>query len=335
MIKGIDVSRWQGVIDWDKVKSGDTKFAIIKSSGGDSGLYPDGQFTRNKAEARRVGLSHGFYHFAGGVHDPVEEADHFVNTVGDLQAGENLVLDWEVPHANPVEWCRKFAQRVIDRVGIPPLIYMNLSTVRAHDWKPLVDLNCGLWVAAWGNNDQVPAESEQPGSGQWPFWAIWQYSSNGIVDGISGRVDLDLFNGDVEAFEKYGVKGEKPVTPAPTPPPAPQPPKYDEYTVQAGDSLSGIASRYNMSWQALYAINTDRIADPNRIFPGQKLRVPTGGPVQTKPNEPTYYTVKSGDTLSSIGAQFGTNWKTIYDWNRAVIGPDPNFIKPGQKLRVK
>lgn len=339
MIKGIDVSRWQGIIDWDKVRdSKKVEFAIIKSSGGDDGLYPDGRFERNKSEARRINMPRGFYHFAGGVHDPVEEADHFINTVGELQNGECLVLDWEVPHSDPVEWCRKFAQRVIDRVGIPPLIYMNLSTVRAHNWKPLVDMNCGLWVAAWGNNDDVPADSEKPGSGQWPFWAIWQYSSNGTIDGIAARVDLNLFSGDVAQFRKYGVKSESgPVQPQPAPAPAPQPAPVQtpEYTVQSGDTLSGIAARYNMSWQALYEINKDRVSSPNRIFPGQKLRVPAGGPAQNPANQPVYYTVVSGDTLSSIGARFGTYWKTIYDWNRQVIGPDPNFIKPGQKLRVK
>lgn len=326
-LKGVDVSRWQGLIDWPAVKSS-VDFAIIKASGGDDGLYPDGQFQRNKSEARRVGILRGFYHFAGGVLGPEQEADHFVASIGDRQAGEMLVLDWEVPHANPVDWCNRFCKRVEARTGIKPLIYMNGSTVKGHDWKPLIDNNFGLWVANWGNNDTVP--DGDPGSGAWPFWALWQYSSNGIVAGINGRVDLDLFNGDASAFLKYG-NGTAPAT---TPPPAPQPapaPSQPEYTIKSGENLSVIAARYGKTWQELWAINRDRIANPDRIFAGQVIKVfggATPAPQQRK------YTVVAGDNLSKIGSKYGVSWVAIYNANRAIIGPDPNFIKVGQVLVI-
>lgn len=326
MIKGIDVSRWQGLIDWDAVVKDGVEFSFIKASGGDSGLYPDGRFARNKAEARRVNIPRGFYHFAGGVHNPEDEANQFLATVGDLLPGESLVLDWEVPHADPVEWCRRFVSRVIDQTGFPPLIYMNLATVKAHDWKPLIDLNVGLWVASWGNNDAVP--DAEPASGQWPFWAVWQFSSTGTVKGIAGRVDLDLFSGDTAAFLKYGKPGNAPVIIAPpVTPPAKPIPTGNVHKVAAGETLSSIAALHGTTWQKLYQLNSDRISDPNRIYPGQELRVTGATQART-------YIVKSGDTLSKIAEAHGVSWLAIYNANKGLIGPDPNRIYPGQVLVI-
>lgn len=325
-LKGIDISRWQGNINWDEVKKA-VDFAIIKASGGDDGLYPDGQFARNKAEARRVGILRGYYHFAGGVHSPEEEADHFVNTVGDLQKGEIMALDWEVHHSNPVDWCLKFLQRVETRVGFKPVIYMNSATCNALNWGPVIANNNGLWIANWGSNNGVPGSP--PSVGKWPFWAIWQYSSSGSVAGIAGRVDMDVFNGDATAFKKYGGDTGTP-TPPPTPPPLPPTPPTDVYTVKPGDTLTSIGAQYGTNWQTIYAMNRDIITDPNKIYPGQILKVPAGdAPVITT------YVVKPGDTLSGIAARYGTTWQQLYAWNRSVIGPNPNLIKPDQVLRVR
>lgn len=326
-MQGIDISRWQGVIDWDKVKKA-KEFAIIKASGGDDGLYPDGQFVRNRDEARRVGIPRGFYHFAGGVFTPEREAQHFASVVGGLQKGELVVLDWEVPHANIVDWCLRFLKEAERLFGVKPLIYLNGSTARGLNWQPVVDGNYGLWIAQWGNNDDQP--DAEPSSGQWPFWAIWQYSSTGRVPGIAGRVDLDQFNGDATQFAKYGAGSDsKPVAP-----PKPEKPQAtgEEYVVQAGDTLSAIAPRYQITWQELYRLNADRIANPNTIYPGQKLRVPKGGTGITGART---HTVQPGDTLSGIAGQYGTSWQKIYNANRGVIGADPNKIFPGQVLVIQ
>lgn len=328
MLKGIDISRWQGVINWNDVK-GQIDFAIIKASGGDDGLYPDGQFWRNRDEVRRLNIPHGFYHFAGGG-DPEQEAQHFANTVGGLQKGEVVVLDWEVPHGNIVGWCHRFLKKAEALFGVKPLIYLSGSTARGLDWQPVVNDDYGLWIAQWGNNDDQP--DAQPSPGQWPFWAIWQYSSTGGVNGIAGRVDLDLFNGDdINSFLAYGAgSSSKPVDPpAQTTPPVTA--GGTDYIVQAGDMLSSIAPKYGITWQELYNMNTDRIANPNTIYVGQALRVPEGGTGITGNRT---HTVKSGDTLSGIAGQYGTTWQAIYNANRNVIGADPNLIYPEQILII-
>lgn len=337
MIRLPDVSRYQGIINWDAlvrahVPTGEQVEAVlIKAGGSDDGFYPDGQFTRNAAEARRVGLPHGFYVYLGGVESIQNEVQHILNLVhmiDGLKPGESLWLDWEAHTADEQAYLTGIAQGLID-AGMPkPGVYMSLSRVTGQDWSGLVKLNSGLWVAAWGNNDTIP--DAVPGSDEWPFWAVWQYSSAGSIQGIGGAVDLDMFQGDVAAFLRYGTPGAVAAPPA-TPITQPTPPASDEvdYTVVSGDTLSAIAARYGHSWQELWALNRDRVSNPDKIFAGMSLRVWGTMPVAS----PRVYRVVSGDTLTGIGAKLGIDWHTLYNNNVAVIGPNPNFIKVGQELR--
>ncbi len=330
-LKGVDISRWQGIINWDQVK-GAVQFAIIKATGGDDGLYVDGQFKRNRNEARRVGLLRGYYHFAGGAYAAEEEADYFVEAIGAIQKGEVLVLDWERSHANPVAWCLAFLKRVELRTGIKPLLYINGSTSKSFNWSPVVKNNNGLWVADWGPNNGAP-KAGGPNYGYWPFWALWQTSSVGSVAGIGGRVDTDLFNGTPEQFVKYGNADHVPA-PAPNPPPrpaAPKPQPSGQYTVLKGDNLSSIAAKFGTTWQVIWALNRSSVANPDRIYTNQKLNVPGGVAPAANKN----YTVVKGDNLSSIAAKYHTSWQQLYSWNRKIIGPNPDLIKPGQILRVR
>ena len=197
MIKGIDVSRWQGNIDWPTV-SKNVEFAMIKLGGSDQGFYSDGQSVKNAIAARDIKLAHGFYFYLGGVHTVDEEVAHIKNvlsTIGGLRAGEIYALDWEERHNDEASYVDGIVAG-LKRAGLPaPMIYMSLSRVRGNNWQRLVDQGCYLWVAAWGNNDAVPGTNEIPGSGQWSRWAMWQYSSVGSVPGIHARVDLNLFAG--------------------------------------------------------------------------------------------------------------------------------------------
>lgn len=110
------------------------------------------------------------------------------------------------------------------------------------------------------------------------------------------------------------------VTPAPSP-------GVSTYTVQKGDTLSSIAAKFHTSWQTLQALN--HLPDPNKIYPGEVLKVP-GGAAPTPPKVTTY-TVRSGDTLSSIAAKFGTSWQHLAQINHLS---NPNLIFPGEVLRI-
>lgn len=98
------------------------------------------------------------------------------------------------------------------------------------------------------------------------------------------------------------------------------------YTVKSGDTLSEIADKYDISWQDLYNANRSVIgSSPSSIKIGQTLIIPGF----------TYYTVASGDSLVSIANKFNTTWQAIYEYNKSVIGANPNNLKVGQRLAVK
>ena len=123
-------------------------------------------------------------------------------------------------------------------------------------------------------------------------------------------------------------------SPTPSPSPSPSTPVYGStYTVVSGDTLSGIADNYGVSWQDLYAANKDVIGDnPNLIIPGQVLRVPgtAPAPAPTPEASETTYTVVSGDTLWGISEKFygtGTRYNEIAEANGVA---NPSLIFPGQ-----
>lgn len=148
---------------------------------------------------------------------------------------------------------------------------------------------------------------------------LYQYKNgqdlNGAVDYCEARQ------------ENYGQWQAGGVAPQPTP--VPVQPASGTYTVKPGDTLSAIASRYGTSYQELARINN--IADPNKIYPGQVLRVSAATPAPAPVTGGQVYIVKSGDTLSAIGSRYGVSYQAIAQANNI---PDPNKIYVGQRLTI-
>ncbi|MGP3953919.1 LysM peptidoglycan-binding domain-containing protein [Streptomyces sp. 7N604] len=96
------------------------------------------------------------------------------------------------------------------------------------------------------------------------------------------------------------------------------------YTVKSGDTLTAIAAQFGTTVQQLVKWNA--IPNPDLIHPGQRLIV-----AKSESPQETYYTVKSGDTLTAIAAQFGTTVQQLVKWNNI---PNPDLIHPGQRLIV-
>jgi GH25 family lysozyme M1 (1,4-beta-N-acetylmuramidase) len=197
-IEGIDVSHWQGTIDWAKVKGTGKKFTFIKAS--ESTDFVDDHYATNRAQAKANGLKVGAYHFARPdttAGDAVAEADHFVDTAVPA-SGELLpVLDLEVSggltDAQLQAWVQAFMDRVYERTGVKGAIYTspsfwsnyvgNTQALAAGGYKT-------LWVAHWTSNTAPTVPAGNWGGNGWTFW---QYTSDGTVAGISGRVDLDRY----------------------------------------------------------------------------------------------------------------------------------------------
>jgi GH25 family lysozyme M1 (1,4-beta-N-acetylmuramidase) len=198
--EGIDVSHWQNVIDWPMVSAAGKKFAYMKAS--ESIDFVDWMYTTNKAQAKAAGLYVGAYHFAGPDATPgdaVAEADHFVDTAA-VAPGDLLpVLDLEKTGGLSTlvlqNWVAAYLDRVYQRTGVRGVIYVSPSFWKNYmgdaTWFAANGYRV-LWIAHWTTSAQpsVPA-------GGWggTGWTFWQYSSDGSVPGITGRVDLNRYNG--------------------------------------------------------------------------------------------------------------------------------------------
>jgi lysozyme len=205
-LAGIDVSHWQGAIDWNAVAGDGVEFAFIKATEG--GDYTDPRFAQNWAGARQAGVVRGAYHFFRPQTDAMAQAAHFLSTVqlapGDLPP----VLDVEVTDGRSLDvvaaGVRVWLQEVERATGRRPIIY-----TRASFWTAQMGGGFGgypLWVAHYGvNQPNIP--------GGWGEWTFWQYSDAGRVDGISGDVDLNWFNGGRAELETFAAGGKLSVVP--------------------------------------------------------------------------------------------------------------------------
>lgn len=205
-MKGIDISHWNTVTDWNAVKKAGYKFIFLKATQGTT--YLDPTYKERKGKVRELGLALGMYHFAN-ANKPEDEADWFLKNVGDLKLGDIVVLDYETHAlADPATWCLAWLRRVEAKLGFKPMLYTYHSFLQKYDWKKVSDNDNGLWAARYGLQEQEPNNDYQPATGSWPFYAIWQYTSRGSVPGINGYVDLNTTDMDVATLKKYGAKSD-------------------------------------------------------------------------------------------------------------------------------
>lgn len=188
-VGGIDVSKYQGAVQWPAVQKAGVSFAFIRVSDGlDS---PDERFAENWAGARAAGLLRGAYQYFRPSEDATAQADLLLRAVRRLRPGDlPPVLDVEtldgLPAKDAVAQIQKWLAYVAKRTGRTPILYTNIAT-----WNALgaPDLSAyPLWMARW--------EAEcPPALSGFARWHFWQYANNGQVEGVSGAVDLDWFNG--------------------------------------------------------------------------------------------------------------------------------------------
>ncbi len=201
VVKGIDVSHYDGTIDWAMVKASGIDFAFMKATEGTT--FVDPEFAANWKAAGDAGVIRGGYHFFHPMDDPAAQADFFVATAGVPGTGDlPLALDLEttdnVSNAEVASATAAFLARVQADSGRVPVVYTS-----ERFWSTFAGPATGfdqyaLWDAQW-----TTACPNMPAA--WTDWGFWQYSSTGTVPGISGtaNVDLDEFNGSLAALQGY------------------------------------------------------------------------------------------------------------------------------------
>jgi GH25 family lysozyme M1 (1,4-beta-N-acetylmuramidase) len=198
-LEGIDVSHWQGTIDWQKVAASGKRFAIMKATQDTD--FVDDKYAINRSRAAAAGVVTTAYHFAAPdtrPNDAISEADHFVNTAklaaGDIVPALDLEQSGGLTTTQLTAWTKAFLDRVKSRLDVTPMVYTSPAFWRKYlaDTTTIADSGYKiLWIAHWGVSAPTVAAKNWGGQG----WTFWQYSNCGNVPGISGCVDLDRFNG--------------------------------------------------------------------------------------------------------------------------------------------
>ncbi len=322
---GIDVSNWQGYIDYSRVRQAGIQVVYIKASQGRT--YRDPYVEINYQNAKANGLKVGFYHFltATNVREAEQEANFFASVIAGKEPDCKLVMDYETFQGVGVTTINQIAETFLQKVqqltGKQTIVYSNLYDSQ-HIFNKNLANQYQLWLAYYGNDQNLTSTTSN-----WNEWIGIQYDDKGIIPGINGYVDRDNFTAGIflsEAGEipDQGNSGSENASGGET----------IRYTIKRGDTLSQIANRYGTTVAELAGIN--QIADPNLIYPGQIITIPTDSSIlgnETRCTGKIIYTVKRGDTLWGIANRYGITVSQLVSINQIS---NPNLIYPGEKIRI-
>lgn len=286
-IKGIDVSHFQGAVNWQEVKQAGMSFALAKATEGQTSV--DSQFKNNWPNMKAAGLLRGAYHFFDAGIDGTAQANHFLQNTqiepGDLPPVIDVEAAASASKATILQEVQNWLDTVEQALNRRPMIYTTASF-----WDSHLNDTFGaypLWVAEYGvSAPKIPAG--------WSTWQFWQYSQSGTVSGVSGNVDMDEFNGsydDLLAFLQLAapqsdstassgsatdgdatVDGETSDDASGDASTSSEAASATTYTVKSGDTLGGIAAHFGISLNELAEAN--QISDENKIYVGQVLTIP-------------------------------------------------------------
>jgi len=195
ILRGIDVSKWQGDINWKTVSVSGIDFVMIRSSFGSE--HVDEYLDKNVKGCEKYDIPYGFYHYtyARTPSEAKTEAKFFLENIKDYSPEYPVVLDIEESFYK--EMSKKDVTKVttsfmdvIEDAGYYAMVYNSPNFIKACiDTKALSKYD--IWIACWGDEDRLNSLYDG-------HYGIWQYSATGKVSGINGDVDLDYSYKDYE-----------------------------------------------------------------------------------------------------------------------------------------
>lgn len=199
-VRGVDVSHYQGSINWNKLQAQGIMFAFIKATEGSS--YTDSMFQTNWKNVALTDLRAGAYHFFSFESSGQKQAENFIHTVSVIDNMLPPVIDVE-PYgqyksfkdiSTPVSEMRIWLNSVEAEYGMRPVIYT--TEVFYNDFIAAEFPDYDIWIRSVY---KPPSKSIQ--------WTFWQYSNRTHLDGYDGEerfIDMNAFYGSVEGFREYG-----------------------------------------------------------------------------------------------------------------------------------
>ncbi len=203
-VRGVDVSEYQGEVDWDRIKDQGISFAFIKATEGSKSK--DEYFDRNFEKLKNMDMLLGVYHFFSFETEGEEQAQNYINTVGHIENDDSIfipIIDIEYysyyKKAKPYkEWIIEELQTMLDDLEntyrIKPMIYTTMGFYDDYINGNFSDYD--IWI-----RDIVTKPNLENRD-----WRFWQYTGKGRLDGYSGEekfIDLNVFNGTKEDFDSF------------------------------------------------------------------------------------------------------------------------------------
>lgn len=193
-LKGIDVSHYQGTVDWEQV-SDTYHFAFIKAT--ESSYYLDPAFIKNIESVNRTNMAVGAYHFFSPEKDAVDQARHFLDTTLGYEFSLPPVLDVEVAPNGDTESFQNAIEEWINLVkestGCTPILYSNKNF-----WSQYLQdrfAEYPIWISDYTRDDNRVTTIP---------WSFWQFTDSGNVEGVSGPVDESRYRGNETTLKKLG-----------------------------------------------------------------------------------------------------------------------------------
>lgn len=262
-IKGIDVSKWQGIVNWNEVRKDSIEFAIIREGWGKKSLNQiDKKFYENYEKAKSAGIYVGAYHYsyAGSADDAQLEAEFCLENIRNMQFEYPICFDIEdrtmlsLSNRQRTDIVKAFCSE-IEKAGYYAMFYCNLNWLNNYLIKEELLSKYDLWLAQW--NARKPSTS----------CGIWQKSDQGIIDGINGNIDVDIaYKNYAEIIKTKGLNGFRKSDSSSAP-------NYFTYTVKKGDTLWSIAQLYLGSGSKYKEIKSWNALNSDTIYPGQTLKI--------------------------------------------------------------
>ena len=327
MLYGIDISHWQKGLDLSKIFA---DFVIVKATEGIN--FVDSQCDNFYQQAKSLGKLLGFYHFARPQNDAVKEANFFYENTKNYFGEAIPFLDWEAENLWDVQWVKRFLDEIYRLTGIKPLLYTSTYVTKAYNWTPVVDSGYRLWVAQYRDmkpdyNYDMSNAGSKPTVKYWKSPTLWQWTSMGRLDGYSSNLDCDVFYGNKSGWQALVGKvsdnnfnittdddGMLVVEKKKTP---------EEI---ADDIIAG-----TNGWKGVYG--EERYTKLSTLgYDPKEVQSIVNQKINAKRASSSYYTVKYGDTLTSIAKKYKTTVAKLVSLNNIK---NPNIIKIGQKIRVK
>lgn len=203
-VHGIDISKHQGTIEWERVsrmkKEGiQISFVFIKATEGIT--RQDNKFETNWKQSDRNGLLRGAYHFYYPSRDANKQADNFINVVKLAKGDLPPVVDIEYSNGKSAKKIcddlTVFISRLEKQYAVKPIIYTNTNFYNTYLVGKFNDYP--LWIAGYFDHERFYNEFTTP-------WILWQHSEKGKVDGIRGNVDFNVYKGSIEKLTSMSVK---------------------------------------------------------------------------------------------------------------------------------